>query len=194
MKFIIDEGELSKARQELHLELRDKLMARLKTERPNGFTFFDPSVTFAYDMLPATDAGAQTVVIKDQARLLAPLFKTEAFATFIASKSIPGYEGETIRIEDPSKLGFSYTATSSDISTLDSLPFRLEGSVRMIWTFDTEKLRNDLRGLSETALPSVLSAYPAIERSRVVIRPFWKNSFPTDLGKIRITESFDLKE
>jgi hypothetical protein len=195
MKFIIDEGELSKARQELHLELREKLLARLKTERPNGFTFFEPSVTFAYDMLPATDAGAQTVVIKDQARLLAPLFRTDAFATFIAEKSIPGYEGETIRIEDPTKLGFSYTATSSDISTLDSLSFRLEGSVRMIWTYDTEKLRSDLRGAYETVLPQILSdkQYGAIEKSRVIIRPFWKNSFPSDLSKIRITESFDLK-
>jgi len=197
MKFIIDEGELSKARQELHLELREKLLARLKTERPNGFTFFEPSITFAYDLLPATDAGAQTVVIKDQARLLAPLFKTDAFATYIASKTIPGYEGATIRIEDPQKLSFSYVATSSDISTLDSLKFRLDGGIRMIWTYDKEKLRNDLRGVSETALPRILSddkQYGAIERSRVIIRPFWKSSFPNDLSKIRITESFNLNE
>jgi len=196
MKFIIDEGELSKARQELHLELRNKLMARLKTERPSGFTFFEPSITFAYDLLPATNAGDQTVVIKDQARLLAPLFKTDAFATYIASKSVPGYEGEAIRIEDPQKLTFSYVATSSDISTLDSLKFRLDGGIKMIWTYDMEKLRSDLRGVSETALPQILSdkQYGAIERSRVIIRPFWKSSFPSDLSKIRITESFDLKE
>ena len=196
MKFIIDEGELSKARQELHLELREKLLARLKNERPSGFTFFEPSITFAYDLLPATDAGAQTVVIKDQARLLAPLFKTDAFATYIASKTIPGYEGETIRIENSSKLSFSYVATSSDISTTDSLKFRLDGGIKMIWTYDMEKLRKDLQGVSETALPQILSDKQyggAIEKYRVIIRPFWKSSLPSDLTKIRITESFDLK-
>jgi hypothetical protein len=65
----------------------------------------------------------------------------------------------------------------------------------MIWTYDTEKLRSDLRGAYETVLPQILSdkQYGAIEKSRVIIRPFWKNSFPSDLSKIRITESFDLK-
>lgn len=194
MKSIIDEGELSKARQELHLELREKLLARLKTERPNGFVFFEPSVSFAYDTLPPTDAGEQTAVIKDKVRLLAPLFKTDAFASYLAQKTIPGYEREPIRIEDHSKIIFSYPATSTDISSGETLKLRLEGNVKMIWVYDMEKLRNDLKGLAETALPSVLSAYPAIERSRVIIRPFWKDSFPSNLEKIRIIESFELSE
>jgi hypothetical protein len=194
MKFIIDEGELSKARQELHLELREKLLARLANERPNGFVFFEPSVTFAYDSLPPTDAGDQAVVIKENARLLAPLFLTESFATYIADKTIAGYEGEEMRIEDPSKLLFSYPASSTDIGASDTLKFRLEGSVRMIWKYDMEKLRSDLKGLAETALPSVLSAYPAIDRSRVIIRPFWKDSFPSNLEKIRIVEVMEMPE
>lgn len=194
MKFIIDDGELSKARQELHLELREKLLGRLKKERPNGFVFFEPSITFAYDTLPPTDAGAQTVVIKDQVRLLAPLFKTDSFAKYLAVKTIPGYEGEAVRLESLDKLNFSYPATSTDISTSDTLKFRIEGGVKMVWVYDMEKLRGDLKGLAETTLPSVLSSYPAIERSRVTIRPFWKNSFPTNLEKIRIIESFDLTE
>lgn len=194
MKFIIDEGELSKARQELHLEMRERLLARLKSERPSGFVFYDGSVTFAYDSLQPVDAGNQSVTLKEQVRLIAPLFKTDSFARYIADKTIAGYEGEPMRIEDPTLLSFSYPATSTDLSTLDTLRFRLDGSIRMIWKYDMEKLRNDLKGVKETALPSILSAYPAIDRSRVVIRPFWRDSFPSDIEKIRILEVMELPE
>jgi hypothetical protein len=194
MKFIIDEGELSKARQELHLELRERLLARLKSERPSGFIFYDGSVTFAYDSLQPTDAGNQSVTLKEQARLMAPLFETDSFSRYIADKTIAGYEGEPMRIEDPSKLVFSYPASSTDLTNADTLRFRLDGSVRMIWQYDMEQLRSDLRGVAETALPSILSGYPAIDRSRVVIRPFWRDSFPSDIEKIRIIEVMDLSE
>lgn len=194
MKFIIDDGELSKARQELHLEMRERLLARLKTERPSGFVFYDGSVTFAYDSLQPTDAGNQSVTLKETARLIAPLFKTDSFARYIADKTIAGYEGEPMRIEDSSLLSFTYPATSTDLSTLDTLRFRLDGTIRIISLYDTEKLRSDLRGVQETALPSILSAYPAIDRSRVVIRPFWRDSFPSDIEKIRILEVMDLPE
>lgn len=196
LKFIIDEGELSKARQELHLELREKLLARLKNERPNGFVFFDSSVTFAYSSLPPTEAGEQAVVMKEQARLLAPLFKTELFASYIADKTIAGYEGEPVRIEDTSTLTLLYpnTASTSDISLGGTLSFKLDGAIRMIFVYDAEKLRKDLTGIAQTAIPSVMSAYPAIERSRAVIRPFWKDSFPSDIEKIRIVESFETGE
>ncbi|MFM2374158.1 MAG: hypothetical protein RLZZ234_153 [Candidatus Parcubacteria bacterium] len=194
MKFIIDEGVLSKARQELHLELREKLLARLKSERPNGFVFFEPSVTFSYVSLPPTDAGNQAVIMKEQAKLSLPLFKTDSFATFIADKTIAGYGGEPMRIEDVSKLSFSYPATSTDVSMSESLKFRLEGSVRMIWKYDMEKLRASLKGLEESMLPTVLSEYSAIDRSRVIIRPFWKDSFPENLEKIRIVEVMEMSE
>ncbi len=194
MKFIIDEGELSKARQELHLELRERLLARLKNERPSGFVFYDGSVTFTYDSMQPTDAGNQSVVLKEQAKLVAPLFKTDSFSRYIADKTIAGYEGEPMRIEDPTKLSFSYPASSTDITNIDTLKFRLDGSVRMIWQYDLEQLRSDLRGVAETALPSILSGYPAIDRSRVVIRPFWRDSFPSDIEKIRIIEVMELPE
>ncbi len=191
MKFIIDEGELAKARQELHLELREKLFARLKTDRPSGFVFYEPSVTFVFNSLPPTDAGNQSVTIAEQARLLAPLFKTDDFARTIAARAIPGYEGEPVRIDDVSSLTFSYPSPVEDISAADPLQFNLSGQAKIIWTYDVEKLRNDLKGVAKTALPSILSGYPAIEKSRASVKPFWKDSFPKDIQKIRIIESFD---
>jgi len=189
MKYIINPEELATAKQALHQELRDTLLKKVESTKPNGYIFYEPSITFAYNTLPATDAGPQTVVIKEQARLLAPLFKMETFAARIAKQTVPGFTNEPVRIVDPSTLTFSYTSTSTDdISTKESLDFTLNGKATLVWVFDSEKLRNGFRGVAKTALPTVISEYPGIERAEVKIKPFWKTSFPTDAGEIRIIE------
>lgn len=194
MKFIIDENELSKSRQELHLELREKLFARLKTERPTGFVFYEPSVTFTYSSLPPTEAGEQSVVIKEQVRLNAPLFKTDDFASFIANRAIPGYEGEPVRLEDFATLTYTYPTLSPDITGSEGFEFNLDGQTKVIWVYDKEALRSDIQGTDQRSLEEVLSNFPAIEKSKAVITPFWRDSFPTDIEKIRIIESFEAFE
>jgi hypothetical protein len=92
-------------------------------------------------------------------------------------------------IEDPYSLVFSYpssTTTTSDIAPLTSIPFTLTGATRIVWEFDAAKLQNDLVGLAETAFPSVLSGYPAIERAEAVVRPFWKKAFPETAEEIEV--------
>lgn len=191
MRFVLDESEVLKARQELQLELRDRLLARLPNERPAGFELFDGAVTFEFDQLPSAARGSDNAVIKEQARLIVPLFSDAEFAEYIAENTIAVYEGLPVRIDDTSKITFNYpSATQDDISDDPEIEFKLKGKVRLIWTFDKEKLRNDLAGLAKTALPSVLSAYPAIERAEAVVRPFWKQSFPDEPDGIEITEVF----
>lgn len=189
MKYIINEEELATAKQSLHQELRDVLLKKVETTKPNGYIFYEPSITFAYNTLPATDAGPQTVVIKEQARLLAPLFKMETFASRIAKQTVPGYTSDPIRIVDPNTLTFSYTSSSTDdISTKETLDFTLNGKATLVWVFDSEALRSGLKGIGKTALPTVISDYPGIDKAEVKIKPFWKTSFPTDISEISIVE------
>ncbi len=49
-KYILDEAELATAQQALHIELRNTLLARLKTERPAGFVAYDDAVTIFQSM------------------------------------------------------------------------------------------------------------------------------------------------
>lgn len=193
-RFIIDEAELQTAKQALHLELRNALLARLEEERPAGFILYDEGVTFAFDSLPSTEYGDDLATIKERARLQVPIFKTEEFASFLAQNMVAGYEGEPVVLEDPYTLTFSYpsaTTTVSDISPLTEIDFNLKGDTRIVWYFDEEKLRTDLVGLSETALPNVLSGYPAIERAEAVVRPFWRQSFPDDPAEITVNRVID---
>lgn len=190
-KFIIDENELKTAKQALQMELRNSLLERVDSELPAGFVKFDGAVTFTYVSLPSVEYGDNLATIKEKALLRIPLFPEEEFADYIAAASIPGYEGEPVRIHSYDSFKFGYTSattSASDISTVNSITFKLVGKPQIIWKFDEGKLKTDLLNANKTALPSILGAYPAIEKAEAVIRPFWKSKFPTDMAHIEIIE------
>lgn len=190
-KFIVDDEQLSAALESLQNELRQALDGRVESERPAGFTLFDSAVVFVYRDLPSEEIEEGRVRIKQQAILQVPMFKNEDFASFIAAATVPGYEGEPVRIEDVSKLSFGYATEPTDISAEEGISFRLTGNPKLIWVFDSEQLKKDLAGGAQTALNTVLGGYPAIERATATIRPFWKQSFPDNAEDITIIESTD---
>ncbi len=190
-KLIVEESSLKGAQEAIHTELREKLMGRLQSERPSGFTLYSDALNVTFESLPSVDTGTSEATIREKAILTVPIFAEGPFAQYIAQNTITDYAGEAVRIEDPSKLSFAYTATTSPEAALrqdDRLEFNLSGNVRIVWDYDENQLREDVAGIAKSELPSILATYPAIERATTVIRPFWKRSFPEAPQKIRIIE------
>jgi hypothetical protein len=190
-RFIIDDSELQTAKQALQMELRNSLLERISSEKPAGLVLFDDSVTFTYQTLPSVEYGEDLATIKEKVTMRIPLFKADEFASFIAEATVPGYEGDPVRITDYDVLKFAYTTattSSSDISSSENISFKLAGRPQIVWEYDAEKLKTDLLNKNKTALPAVLGAYPAIEKAEAVIRPFWKTKFPIKMDEINIIE------
>jgi hypothetical protein len=190
-KFIIDEEQLATARQSLQQELRNALLERLPTERPSNAVLFTDAVAFTYEALPSVAYGDNLATIKERAVLQVPLFEEDEFASYLAAATIPGYEGQPVRINDYSAITFRYvsaTTSTSNIANEEGLTFTLAGRPLVVSTYDVGRLTTDLLGAQKTALNAVLSGYPAIERAEAVIRPFWERSFPTNINAITVTE------
>lgn len=190
-RFIIADDELKTAEQALRTELRNSLLERIDAEKPAGFVVFKDAVTFTYVSLPAVEYGENLATIKEKVIMRIPIFKDDQFARFIAAATIPGYEGDPVRITDPAVLTFGYTSattSASDIGAVNSLSFKLAGRPQIVFMYDTDKLKTDLLNANKTALTSVLGGYPAIERAEAVIRPFWKNKFPIKIEEIDVVE------
>lgn len=186
-RFLIDDDELTKANESLRGELTEALQGRVANERPAGFVLFETGIVFSYEALPSEDLGNGRVKIKEKTILHVPMFKNEDLAAYIAGATVPGYEGEPVRLEDPATLTFEY-ATPYDPTVPDSVSFKLLGKPRIIWTFDADKLKSDLAGGNQTSLNAVLGGYPAIEKATAKIRPFWRRAFPDDPAEIVIKE------
>ncbi|MCA9366274.1 hypothetical protein KC722_01705 [Candidatus Kaiserbacteria bacterium] len=191
-KFIIDDAELETAKQALHNELRDALLSRVDGEKPAGFVVFPDATTFTFESLPAVEYGDNLVTIKEKALLQIPIFGEDEFAAYIAAATIPGYEQKPVRIQDLGAITFAYasaTSSTTDLGNVDQFDFKLVGKPQIVWTYDEGKLKTDLMGAPKTALTTILSGYPAIERAEAKIKPFWKRSYPDSLDQIKIVES-----
>lgn len=190
-QFIIDDTELMTARQALQLELRNSLLEKINSERPADFTFFEDAIAITYEALPAVEYGDNLVTIREQALLQIPLFQKDEFASFLAAETVVGYEGNPVRIDNLDSLEFSYvsaTTSQNNLANQPSLAFNLNGVPRIVWTFDAEKMKEDLVGMEKTALIGVLGQYPGLDRGEVTVRPFWKSTFPNNVDKFTITE------
>lgn len=188
-KYMIDQNELATAKQALHIELRDKLLARLNAERPAGFVVYNEAVTFAFDSLPSTEYGDDLATIKENARLQVPMFKESEFSKYVAEKTIPDYTGDPVTMTDPKTLTFSYTSattTVSDIAGYSSLSFMLKGSGRIVWTYDEKKLLDELIGKKKTDATKVFSSYTSISHAQAEVRPFWATKFPNTADEIKV--------
>ncbi len=187
-KFIIDNAELESATASLRSELQQALAGRVASEKPAGFATFDAAIRYAFEALPAEDLGNGKVKIREKVTLQLPMFKNEDFASFIAAATVPGYEGEPVRIENLSVFTFEY-AGEPDLSAGEPITFKLLGRPKVIWAYDAEQLKRDLAGGAQTALNTVLGGYPAIEKANATIKPFWRRSFPEDPAGITVVES-----
>lgn len=188
-RYIIDDSELGAVQESLHDELRDALRTRLQSERPAGFVLFDDAVRFEFTTLPATETGDNLATVQEQGKLVVPIFKEDEFARYIAENTIAGFEGESVKIADTSTLRFNYRGATTDdvaLTGASAVEFALGGTARIVWQFDDERLRTDLAGAAKTALPTILGAYPAIEKAEAIIKPFWKQSFPENKNEISL--------
>jgi hypothetical protein len=193
-RYIVADADLESAQDSLHGEIRDALLKQLDEQRPAGFIVFPDAVTVTYRSLPSTEGGDGQAIVKEHGTLRVPIFDAGEFAAYIAGQAVAGYNSEPVRIEDAQALSFGYAASTtatSDLSTASSVSFTLKGQPLLVWSYDADALRKDLAGIAKSALPSVLSKYPAIEKAEASIRPFWRRSFPDNADRIRIDERIE---
>lgn len=196
-QFQINDSELSTARQALQIELRNNLLSRVANEKPADFIAFPDAVAITYNQLPAVEYGQDLVTIREQAILQIPIFQATEFGSFLALEAVPTYEGNPVRVDDPSVLTFRYssaTTSSSVIANEPSLTFNLTGKPLLIWEYNAQKLTTDLAGLPKTAINNAVAGYPGIDGAKVHITPFWKLNFPENAEEIIVKEELKDKD
>lgn len=193
LQYSVQDAELSTARQRLQQELRDALRERMDTERPADFVLFPDAVTFTYEAAPPVEypESDDLVTIKETATLQIPIFQQDELATYVANATVPGYEGNPVRIDNYSEMSFTYDSATTSQGRIDSLPsldFTLSGTPELVWTFPVDEFKNEVSGEAKDALRLIITEYPAIEGATGKIRPFWKQSYPDDTDLINVVE------
>ncbi|MDP7159035.1 MAG: hypothetical protein QGH85_00415 [Candidatus Pacebacteria bacterium] len=190
-KLTADPVDVEKAKSEIHTDLKEQLLNEAFSQSPDEFYLFEDGVFVEFESQSQAEAGDEVEII-EKAILYGVLFNKEKFASHIAENTLVAFDEGAVSIADISTL----TVTAIDKEEArpwedEEFEFSVGGNAHIVWTFDEEKLKNDLSSRAKAALPTVLSGYPSIGQAEVVLRPFWKRSFPDKVSKIKIETVLD---
>ena len=194
-RLALDAGVEDSTRELLHETLIADLKAEAFSEekKPDGFHLYETAVFIEFDALPNAEAGESQVEIREKGTLYAVLFKEDEFARHLAANTIAGYDDSQIEIQNPAELTLNVERLANEDLPWDGDTYRvgITGTANFKWIFDEDQLKVDLSGREDEALPTILSGYPSIDRAEVVLRPFWRSTFPEDIEDITVVQVLD---
>ena len=188
-KLIVEDSVLETERTALHTQLRSDLMAQVDVQRPEGFVAFDSAI-FVDFVSETPEEKGDDVEIREKAILYNVLFEEEALAGHLARNTLGSFNDDTVNFLNTDGLTLSPVQADPEVEirpwTDPEFVFSMSGSADIVWIFDETKLREDLSGRNKEAIHTILSGYPSIDEAEVVIRPFWKGSFPATAEEIKV--------
>lgn len=178
---------------ELKTILKDKLLKNSLDQIPNGFILFKDAVFLDIDdqnisFINNTD---NTVSLKIKGTLYGFIFNEDKFTKKIAESVIEGYDGSEIYMPNIRDLTFSLS-DKENISFLEvkNIKFNLSGALKIIWKVDETKFINDILNKKKKDFDQILEHYPNIISTELVLRPFWKTSFPEKSENIEVIVNY----
>lgn len=180
--------KVAAARATLRKALEEKLVSAAKEKIPADSILLAGGYAFKTMSEPEQETADKKVSVTERGTLTAFAFKRDALASYIARRA-PSvhYDGTPVVFEKLENLSFEFLNKADFGKNPDGrVFFGLRGTGTVVWKLDEGRLKQDLSGKLKSETVSVLASYPAIERSQVVIRPFWKKAFPDNAKKISV--------
>lgn len=191
VKNVASEEDLEAEKVRLSEELALKLKEDIKIQIPESFVLFDGAVFKKSEFLGTEDLE-KGVGVKEKVTIYAVIFNEKNLSTYIAENSLENYKGESILVSNLKDLNFEIKNREDVSPWLEGrFVFTLKGDTNFEWLFDVEKLKNDFVGKSKDSINEILSAYGSIESADVVIKPFWKQSFPRSTSNIEVIKKLE---
>lgn len=178
---------------ELSSTLETKLVKKITDQIPSGFVLFKDAV-----FLKINDKDVSFTLNKEnktvanvKGTLYGFLFDEKKLTKKIAKDIIEEYNGDEVYMPNIRELTFSLN-DKENISFADTknINFSITGTPEIIWKIDEVKFASDIIGKKKEDFNKILSQYPNIDSAELVIRPFWKSSFPETTKNIEIIVNY----
>jgi len=172
------------AREALSKDLNDTIADQI----PSGFTLLGNSVAITFESLSNGEGdGAGQASIREKGTASALVFPTDALAASLAEKTIASYNEDAVTIGSTNTLTVSNLPSASELNGATELSVAISGTVDIVWKVSADQIKTGISGKTREAAETVLSNIPGIDRAELILRPFWRNSFPTDSEKITVS-------
>ena len=176
------------AYQSLKDQLHDSLIKKTRVQVPPGYLFYEGATVFTTDDAATIPYSKDTKIpIALHGKLTTYLIKEDSLVQNIVSKFVTDYNNEPVTIPKISSLTFVPPANQVlEPDTDTTITFNFQGSASILWTIDRDQITGLLAGAPKSSFQEILARIPGIEKADLVIKPFWKQSFPEDSKKITV--------
>lgn len=184
---VVDSATETKAREALIAALGPDLDASIQAQIPSGYLLVSGSATTTYQELASVPSSTTGQVdVKEQGTITAIVFQNVALAKAIASsiKDL-NYNNETITLASASGLLVNIGEDIPDPS-VQSLTFSISGTASLIYTIDKAHIAAAVAGETRSSAEVALSNYLEVKRAIIILRPFWRQTFPQDPSAISV--------
>ena len=184
---VVDAAIESTTKSALQTALAPDLVASIKTQVPPGYVLLPGASSTTYEELaPAPSSSTGMVDVKVQGTVTAIIFPNEALAKAVA-KSVPGmnYQGEALTLVKTDDLALTAAGGLPDPSAV-TFTFTLAGTAPFIYSINSARIAAAVAGKTRSAAEVALTNYPEVKRAIIILRPFWKQTFPDDPASISV--------
>ncbi len=197
--YMLSDDEHKKASDELSANLGSKLKEDMLKQIPEGYVLLPDSMSFIPDTAANTantPSQTSTVTVSYSGTERGILLKKdELHAAFLEAIAA----GEEINIDQVTLRGTEglvYTTTTDVTGEFvpKTISFTVKGDVSAVWNVDQEAIKKLLAGTKRMVFPGRMQTITSVALAELVIRPFWMNSIPTEVSKIKVSIKDPLSE
>lgn len=184
---IIDPAVEKQTRDALVTALTPDLLKSIQEKVTSEYVLIPGAFTTTYEELESSpSATTGQVEIKEQGTMTAVIFPNTALARAIANSLSASlvYQGEPIMLSSPS--GLSLTSSNPIQTDMQTFTFNISGTASLVYKIDTERIAAAVSGKTRSAAEVALTSYPEIKRAVIILRPFWRQTFPADPASIKV--------
>lgn len=183
---LLSKDVLSIADAELETSLKASLSNDVTSQIPADYVLYPSSLVYKLDAVSEENQNGVGVLVK-KGTANAIIFDKGSLTRTILAKVMPNVDNSQIKITNLDSLSFAYSSTSASVSnTASSITFSLKGDANLVWTFDENKLKNDVLGLSKSEANTIIATYGSIKEAWVLTRPFWNQTIPKNPAKVTL--------
>lgn len=183
---VVDAQTEASARSALKTALATDLQTAILSQVPSGYILLPGAATTTFTDTAITGGTTGMADIKEQGTMTAVVFPNEALAKAIAS-SVAGldYHGEPLMLAANPGITLS-TATTLPDASATSFTFTLTGTAPLTYKVDTTQISAAVAGKTRDAAEVALTNFAQVKQAVLILRPFWRQSFPADPTAIHV--------
>ena len=191
-RFIPDQDEESKVRQQLQRDiekkLRDALVKSVKNNALSESIVFEEGIFIEFEPLEDEQSGG-TAMIGEKGTLHAIAFRETELAALLAKYAPPSIQSVLPTRIKPRDFSMKIEKDDEfEIISSTEFSFRLSGSADLCWDVDTALLTSDITGKNRKEVADILTnEYSQVTQHKTPeIFPAWRNTLPANKEKIDI--------